>query len=138
MKLTTCGRTMADAMRMPPVKSGDTIASAPARLALSELRTSCSLATTRAFGLSSLTDSDTIRLWLSSPVTAKTPAAANTPARRSASSSAASACRWNVDGSRSSQRSSAAWSDSITTKVRRVLTSSSATLLPTRPMPQTM
>ena len=44
---------------MPPVKSGETISSAPARRALLALRISCRRATTRALGLSSFTDKET-------------------------------------------------------------------------------
>src|SRR5437763_68292 len=79
-KLTTAGRSMLEAMRKAPVKSGDTMSSAPTCRILSTKRTSWQRATTRAPELSCFAESVMTRFLLSSPVTAKTPAARCTPA----------------------------------------------------------
>ncbi len=72
---------MLEAMRMPPVKSGETMSSAPTSLSFSILRTSWQRATTRAAGLRCLAASVMSRFLPSSPVMANTPAACLTPAR---------------------------------------------------------
>ena len=66
---------------MPPVKSGETTASAPALRIFSVLRSSWQRATTRTAGLSCLAVRQIIRLRLSSPVTANTPLASARSAR---------------------------------------------------------
>ena len=81
---------MLEAIRIPPVKSGEITLSAPALRSFSVLRTSWQRATMRTFGLSCLAVNTIIRLRLSSPVTAKTPWASWIPAESSRSSSLAS------------------------------------------------
>ncbi|MNY50465.1 hypothetical protein D3C86_1859690 [compost metagenome] len=78
---------------MPPVKSGETMASAPALRIFSILRVSWQRATMRTSGFNCLAVMTIIRLRESSPVTAKTPLASARSAAFSTSSSLASPCR---------------------------------------------
>ncbi len=89
---------MLEAMRSPPVKSGETMASAPTRFSFSMLRTSWQRATTRTPGFICLAVSVISRFLPSSSVTAKTPAARCTPAFLRTSSSEPSPCREGASG----------------------------------------
>lgn len=120
---------------MPPVKSGETIASAPALRSFGILRTSWQRATTRTFGFSCFAVSAIIRLRLSSPVTANTPSASSMSAASSWSSSLASPASHSSSGKCSACEVSCASWVSITTNCRCVRRSSVATLRPTRPKP---